>query len=130
MPPGPLKGLTPQRLGCVSHPDRHTNTSWSGRTSAEAQPPLFTQCVQKVTANGGAVSHHQPQNDGCADRTHTGGRGRCAVLATGTAPGRGREPALFERYVEADSALYLKAPDRGLTLILLGNSGGLSEAFQ
>ena len=38
--------------------------------------------------------------------------------------------ALFERYVEADSALYLKAPDRGLTLILLGNSGGLSEAFQ
>ena len=27
------------------------------------------------------------------------------------------------------SALYLKAPDRHLTLILLGNSGGLSEAF-
>jgi CubicO group peptidase (beta-lactamase class C family) len=27
------------------------------------------------------------------------------------------------------SALYLKAPDRQLTLILLGNSGGLSEAF-
>jgi CubicO group peptidase (beta-lactamase class C family) len=27
------------------------------------------------------------------------------------------------------SALYLKVPDRHLTLILLGNSGGLSEAF-
>jgi hypothetical protein len=28
------------------------------------------------------------------------------------------------------SALYLKAPDRHVTLILLANSGGLSEAFR
>jgi hypothetical protein len=27
------------------------------------------------------------------------------------------------------SALYLKVPDRQLTLIILGNSGGVSEAF-
>ena len=130
MPPGPSRAGPLKDLAVALILIATRTPPGVGRTSAEAQPPLFTQCVQKVTANGGAVSHHQPQNDGCADRTHTGGRGRCAVLATGTAPGRGREPALFERYVEADSALYLKAPDRGLTLILLGNSGGLSEAFQ